>query len=104
MHRLVMARLDSAMTPEQVVDAFVAQYGVAVMMAPPKTGFNWTAYIMPFVGLGLGLALVVGLMRRWIRASPRSPELVDLPVPGPRSPVPDTELDRLKRELEHFEA
>jgi cytochrome c-type biogenesis protein CcmH len=105
MHRLVLARLDSAMTPEQVVDAFVTQYGMAVLMAPPRGGFNWTAYIMPFVGLGLGLAIVVGLMRRWIRSRPA--EAPASPVAGSTLPVAgpsDPELERLRRELEHFEA
>ena len=109
MHRLVLARLDSALTPSQVIAAFEAQYGQAVLMAPPRRGFNWTAYIMPFVGLGLGLAIVFGLMRRWmVKAGERKPESGNRdPLSAlrpPESAVPPDELERLKRELERFEA
>jgi cytochrome c-type biogenesis protein CcmH len=106
MHRLVLARLDSGMTAEQVITAFERQYGQAVLMAPPRRGFNWTAYVMPFVGLGLGLGIVVGLMRRWMRARPKEEPVetgteTAAPAPGAAS---DAELERLKRELERFEA
>ena len=124
MHRLVLARLDSAMTPEQVVAAFEAQYGQAILMQPPKRGFNWTAYVMPFVGLGFGLALVTVLMRRWVARSKageaagmkekETAEFAETPsaighlpsvedsddhVLTPR----DAELERLERELEKYE-
>jgi cytochrome c-type biogenesis protein CcmH/NrfF len=103
MHRLVLARMDSSMTAQQVVAAFEAQYGQAVLMAPPRRGFNWTAYLMPFVGLGLGLAIVLGLMRRWMRARALD-AAVEATTPHEPSPTPDSELERLKRELERFEA
>lgn len=103
MHRVVLARLDSGMTAAQVVEAFERQYGQAVLMAPPRRGFNWTAYVMPFVGFGVGIGLVLGLMRRWIRARPKQEPLADGEgqAPGVAS---DAELERLKRELEKFEA
>ncbi|OGT92200.1 MAG: hypothetical protein A2083_04135 [Gemmatimonadetes bacterium GWC2_71_9] len=101
MHRLVLARLDSGMTAAQVIAAFERQYGQSVLMAPPKRGFNWAAYVMPFVGLGFGLALLGFIMRRWIRARPVEPL-------GPPAPAgaegSNEELERLKRELEKFEA
>ena len=43
MHRLVLARLDSSMTADQVVAAFETQYGTSVLMQPPKKGFNLAA-------------------------------------------------------------
>jgi cytochrome c-type biogenesis protein CcmH len=99
MHRAVLARLDSSMTAEQVLTAFEGQYGQSILMQPPKRGFNWAAYVMPFVALGAGLLAVIWLMRRWMAAaSPPSP-------PSPPSPLSSTpELERLSRELEHFEA
>ncbi len=102
MHRLVLARLDSGMTAEQVVERFERQYGQAVLMAPPRRGFNWTAYLMPFVGLGLGLGLVVGLMRRWLRARPTQDPLAE-GTPRPAAAT-DQEMERLKQELERFES
>lgn len=101
MHRLVLARLDSNQTPDQVIASFVAQYGQSVLMAPPKSGFNLTAYIMPFVGLAIGIGLVGALMRRWIRMRAAEPAE---PPPLPGVAASPEELERLKKELERFEA
>jgi cytochrome c-type biogenesis protein CcmH len=104
MHRVVLARLDSGMTAPQVIARFEQQYGQAVLMAPPRRGFNWTAYIMPFVGLGVGLAVVTGLMRRWIRSRARE-ALAEAETPSePAVGASAEELERLKKELERFEA
>jgi cytochrome c-type biogenesis protein CcmH len=105
MHRLVMARLDSSMTAEQVIAAFQRQYGESIMMQPPRHGFNWTAYVMPFVALGVGIWLVAWLMRRWIRSAPKTPIESEGAAPPPATvEAQDEELERLKRELEKFEA
>ena len=104
MHRAVLARLDSGMTAVQVIDAFQRQYGESVMMAPPKRGFNWAAYAMPFVGLLVGFVVVALVMRGWFRVQPRQP----LEGAGEAAPVApaasDDEMQRLRRELERFEA
>jgi cytochrome c-type biogenesis protein CcmH/NrfF len=100
---VVLARMDSGMTAEQVVDAFETQYGQSVLMQPPRRGFNWTAYLMPFVGLGIGMGLLGMAMRRVVQrhrvdtaAAAGSPE-----VPVSVSPE---DMANLKRELDKFEA
>jgi cytochrome c-type biogenesis protein CcmH len=104
MHRQVLARLDSNMTSAQVVAAFEAQYGQVILMQPPRRGFNWAAYVMPFVALAVGL-LIVGLwMRRWVRVRPRAGVPVDPSAGAPVRPSAEDELERLQRELEKFEA
>jgi cytochrome c-type biogenesis protein CcmH len=101
MHQLVLARLDSGMTEAQVLDAFQKQYGEMIFMEPPKHGFNWAAYLMPFIGLGVGLGLVVGVVRRWAKAAKRAPAAPAVSAPADATPA---EMERLKRELEQFEA
>ncbi len=103
MHRAVLAKLDSNMNAAQVVAAFEAQYGQSILMQPPKRGFNWTAYVTPFVALAVG-ALILGLwMRSWVRARPKDgPGSAAAATEAPAS-APD-ELERLQRELERFEA
>ena len=87
MHRVVLARLDSNMTAAQVVAAFEAQYGPSILMEPPKRGFNWTAYVTPFIALAAGLLLLGLWMRRWVRATPATPlEAPAAPSSGPAAP------------------
>jgi cytochrome c-type biogenesis protein CcmH len=48
-----------------VEQAFVQKYGPTVLAAPTTTGFDRTAWIMPFVVLLVGIALVVYIVRTW---------------------------------------
>jgi len=105
MHRLVLARLDSGMTEAQVLESFQRQYGEMIFMQPPKHGFNWAAYVMPFIGLGLGIGLVVGVVRRWARATPKLKDAGATAAPGEAlQGVSAEEMEKLKQELERFEA
>jgi cytochrome c-type biogenesis protein CcmH len=107
MHRAVMARLDSNMTAAQVVAAFESQYGESILMQPPKRGFNLAAYVTPFIALGLGALILGAWMRRWVRARPKdtgaAAEAAAATDAAAQASAPD-ELERLKRELEKFEA
>ena len=108
MHQLVLARLDSGLTEAQVLGSFQRQYGEMIFMAPPKHGFNWMAYVMPYVGLAVGLGLVTALARRLIHA--RAAGAAVGAATGGAAPearasgASPEELERLKRELERFEA
>jgi cytochrome c-type biogenesis protein CcmH/NrfF len=43
------------------------KYGVQVLSTPPARGFNLAVWILPSVGLLVGLGIVVVLVRRWRR-------------------------------------
>src|SRR5208337_1001673 len=43
------------------------RYGVQVLTAPPAHGFNLAVWILPGIGLLVGLGLVVVIVRRWKR-------------------------------------
>jgi len=103
MHRMVLARLDSGMTETQVLASFQKQYGEMIFMAPPKHGFNWVAYLMPYLGLAVGLGLLGTVARRLFRARPRADAGAAAPGVAPEAASPE-ELENLKRELEKFEA
>lgn len=45
----------------------VDQYGVRVLASPPSSGFNFTVWLLPGVGLLIGLVIVLILVRRWRR-------------------------------------
>lgn len=48
-----------------VEQAFVQKYGPTVLAAPTGTGFDRTAWIMPFVALIFGFGLVIYIVRLW---------------------------------------
>ncbi|HSY89976.1 MAG TPA: cytochrome c-type biogenesis protein CcmH [Candidatus Binatus sp.] len=48
-----------------VEQSFVQKYGPTVLAAPTTTGFDRTAWIVPFAALALGLMLVVMVINAW---------------------------------------
>lgn len=51
----------------EILDALAARYGNQILAAPPTTGFNIAAWVLPGVGLMLGLLTVILVVRRWHR-------------------------------------
>jgi cytochrome c-type biogenesis protein CcmH len=95
MREIVRERLAAGETPEQVTAYFVARYGDWILLAPPRRGFTLLVWVVPFVGLAVGL-LVVGLaLRRWSR--PRAA------TPAPATAAIDAATrERIRREMEHL--
>jgi cytochrome c-type biogenesis protein CcmH len=69
MEGVIRLRLQEGMTPEQVRQSFVDSYGEWVLLSPEPTGFNLLVYILPFVAVAVGGAIVVVGMRRWLAAA-----------------------------------
>ena len=101
MHRQVLALLDRGLTAEQVVQAFVDEHGQAVLMAPPKQGFNLAAYFVPGIAIVVASAVLWVVLRRWTRATAAAP--AGAVATGAPQGSPD-ELARLQRELDEFSA
>jgi len=60
MRRLVREMLAEGATRQEVLEFFADRYGSAVLAAPPKSGANLLAWILPAVGVAA--ALLVGLV------------------------------------------
>jgi cytochrome c-type biogenesis protein CcmH len=59
--------LESGLTVDQIIQQQVDKYGETVLSSPTKTGFNLTAWMMPFAMLlagGLGITKIIDL---WIK-------------------------------------
>ncbi|MGB6383789.1 MAG: cytochrome c-type biogenesis protein CcmH [Terriglobales bacterium] len=61
----LQAALDKGDNDDLILQGFVQDYGPTVIAAPTATGFNRVAWIMPFVALGLGITLVIFVVRSW---------------------------------------
>jgi cytochrome c-type biogenesis protein CcmH len=55
---------------QQIVDAFVAEYGSIVYVEPPKKGFGLVAWLMPIVYAIVGLGILVFVVRKWAMRPP----------------------------------
>ncbi len=67
MRGIIRERLAAGDSPEQVRAYFVEKYGDWILLSPPKSGFTLLVWVVPFVGLGIGLVLVAVKVRRWSR-------------------------------------
>jgi len=81
--------LNKGMSEQQIIDAFVSQYGTVVYVEPPKHGFGLVAWLMPIVYAIVGLALVMFIVRKWYFNRP-----VMQPTSGPS--VPNEALERAR--------
>ena len=54
----IREKLKAGIGADAIVEGFVSRMGKQVLSAPPMKGFDLTAWIVPFVTLGLGLVLV----------------------------------------------
>ena len=54
------------MSDEQIVQAFIREYGAGVYLAPPNA-FGW---IVPYASLGLGMIVIWLFMRRYYKPKP----------------------------------
>ncbi len=72
MRNELMAAVSRGDSDSLVEQSFVQKYGPTVLAAPTGTGFDRTAWIVPFVALALGLGFVVLVVRAWKnRPTPR---------------------------------
>jgi cytochrome c-type biogenesis protein CcmH len=92
-------RVEACASEEQISDELVAQFGPAVLAAPPREGFHWLAWLLPLAGL-LGAAAVISVfVWRWSRSRP-----VEAAAESNGRPPLDPELERrLDRELARFD-
>ncbi|MCI0567098.1 MAG: cytochrome c-type biogenesis protein CcmH [Acidobacteria bacterium] len=97
----VKGRLDSGQTPEQIVRAYVEEYGEQILAAPTTQGFNLVGWIAPFAVLLLAGSFLVLALRRWARVPWHEPPLAPM-GPGARAPDPSF-LKRVEDEVEDVE-
>lgn len=99
MQRKIRELVSEGASDEEIVAYFTARYGDWILLAPPKRGFTWAAWLLPFaVVLAGGIGLFVAT-RRWRRRSKKEGGTASVESPPPESPY----LDRLERELEESE-
>ena len=69
MHRDVMALVEGGYDAQEIIDAFVGEYGERARMAPKKSGFNLLAWLTPGAAVIVGGGALVVFLRRLGRRS-----------------------------------
>ena len=92
--RVIATRIAAGDTKTQIKDRLVAEYGSAILAAPPHKGFGLLAWWLPVAGiLAAAVAVAVGA-RRWARA--REPAPVGPPLDAASERRLDDELRRFE--------
>ena len=86
------ARVARGDSDDLILQSFVQEYGPTVLIEPPKSGFNWLAWIMPVLFPIVALLLVWQVVRRWHRRAALAP------ASGP--PLSDDLMERARREAD----
>jgi cytochrome c-type biogenesis protein CcmH len=88
MKEFIRQRIAAGDTKSEIEAKLVANFGQSILAEPPKKGFNLLAWVLPFVGVGLGAVVLAGFAWRWSRSRTRDD-------PGdPPPPQLDPELER----------
>ena len=56
--------IDNGQSSDQIIQSYVAKYGQTVLAAPTKSGFNLTAWAIPFLAFFLGGTLLFVYLKR----------------------------------------
>lgn len=99
MHRQVLALAGQGKTAQAIIDEFVRKDGVAILMAPPKRGFNLAGYFTPSLVILIAGVLLTLALWRWTRSNARA---AVTPVPAPPPDASPAELAQLRRDLEQL--
>jgi cytochrome c-type biogenesis protein CcmH len=95
---LIREKLAEGWSDQEIVDYFADVYGERVRTTPTTRDFSLAVWILPVVGVAVGVGYMAVLLRRWLArgASPES-------APGPTAPgeveAEDDYRARLEREI-----
>ena len=99
LHQQVLALARQGLNGQQILDQFVKDHGVAILMAPPKRGFNLAGYFMPSLAIAVAGTLLTLVLLRWARAGAKA--ATPAPAPAGAEATPE-ELARLQGELDRL--
>ncbi len=96
MRELIHEKLKQGESPEQIRSYFVSRYGEWVLLSPTRKGFNWVAWLLPFVAILGGGGIIILTIRRSIRRGQKSNA-------DQSSPTDPRYVRRLDAELKEWE-
>ena len=102
LHKEVVRLAGQGKNDQQIIAEFVAQYGEAVLMAPPRRGFNLAGYFVPSLAIIVAAVLLVRVLRRWTREAQVARVSREERAPAVTPDASPAELQRLRDELDRI--
>jgi len=96
MREVIHDKLKNGESPDQIRSYFVSRYGEWILLSPVRHGFNWVAWLLPFVAILGGGGIIVLTIRRSIRRGHESNV-------EQSSPTDPRYASRLESELKEWE-
>jgi cytochrome c-type biogenesis protein CcmH/NrfF len=108
--KTIRTSLAAGKTEQQIIAAMVSQYGPKILVEPPREGFSWLGWIMPFVALLVGGGAVAFVLWRWKSEpaldEPASPDEIGgtaglgVPAAGPGNELVEKYRAQIDKELD----
>jgi cytochrome c-type biogenesis protein CcmH len=95
MNALIEKEIAAGKDETTILQDFVKKYGVQVLASPPAKGFTLLAWVLPGLGLVVGLAVVITFVRRW-RKPPAKPDQ------SPPAPIDPKLLEAVEEEMKRI--
>ena len=95
--------MEAGLGKDAILQHFADTYGEKILSSPTTTGFNLTAWVVPFVMIALGSMFVMFTLLRWRRGKPRPATPVAVPQPA-GDPALSAHEKTLDRELKRFDS
>jgi cytochrome c-type biogenesis protein CcmH/NrfF len=94
----LLAMVGSGKSEREILASFQAEYGLKILQKPPAEGFYLLSWVMPWVGLTAGLALLYWAMQR-LRKPRVAAGVAELPEDSPEL----RHLEQIKKETSDLE-
>lgn len=102
--KVLMSKLESGLTVDQIVQQYVDKYGETILSAPTKSGFNLSAWIMPFAALVIGGFGVRKVIQSWIRPGKKDVDENGEATASETEPSSGKYSNRLRDELDRLDS
>ena len=93
MRKIIRQMLSQGSARDEILDFFVDRYGKDILAAPPKSGANLVAWLMPIAGVLAGLIAMYLILRSMTRKNP---------ILATNPPISDTSLIPYLQLVDHL--
>jgi cytochrome c-type biogenesis protein CcmH len=95
----IAERIQKGESVGSIVKAFEERYGLAILAAPPASGFHLTAWIAPFAVLVAGFFVTRHVLRSWKQQTVAAGTGVVEMAPHAPTPISEAQRARIEKEL-----